>query len=336
VREAVEGYRARFGAAWVQERARGDTVEVRLRTHAEYAPRLEAPGRFLLVPGEEVTQYLGRVAVHANAINVDAAIRPQEGATALEVLQKDVDALAARRAASGRPMLLSVNHPNFVHSLVAADLAGLRGARFFEVYNGHPLVNNDGDAVHPGTERLWDIALAERLSAGGELLYGVATDDAHDYHRTGTRFRNPGRGWVMVRADTLSAGALVAAMERGDFHASTGVALEAVERSPRRIALRIAARPGVTYTTRFIGTRRGWDRRTVPVRDSAGRAVTPRYGADVGAILAEVEGSAPAYVPRGDELYVRAVVTSSRPMENPSVEGEVERAWIQPVVVARP
>jgi hypothetical protein len=311
-------------------------VEVRLRTRAEYAPRLESPGRFLLVPGEEVTQYVGPLAVHANAIGLDAVIPPQEGATALAVLQRDVDALAARRAAAGRPMVLSVNHPNFVYSLTAGDLAGLRGGRFFEVYNGHPLVNNDGDAVHPGTERLWDVALTERLAAGGEPLYGVATDDAHDYHRTGTRFRNPGRGWVTVRADTLAADALLSAMERGDFYASTGVELAALERGPRRIALRIRAEPGVTYVTRFVGTRRGWDRRTVPVTDSAGRPVTPRHSADVGAILAEVAGVAPAYEPRGDELYVRAVVTSSRPMDNPSVEGEVERAWIQPVVVARP
>lgn len=335
VLEAVPAYRARFGAEWVRERRRGDTVEVRLRTHAEYAPRLERPGAFLLLPGEEITQYLGRQAVHVNAINLGAVIPPQEGATALEILQRDVDAVAAQRAALGRPMLASVNHPNFVYSLVASDLAELRGGRFFEVYNGHPLVNNAGDAVHPSTERLWDIALTTRLAAGGEPLYGLATDDAHDHHRTGTRFRNGGRGWVMVRADTLTPAALVAAMERGDFYASTGVVLDAVERTPERVALRIRAEPGVRYVTRFVGTRRGHDARTTPRADSAGTLVTPRHSADVGAVLAEVEGTTPSYVPRGDELYVRAVVTSSRVMDNPSAEGERAMAWVQPVVVAR-
>jgi hypothetical protein len=33
----------------------------------------------------------------------------------------------------------------------------------------------------------------------------------------------------------------------------------------------------------------------------------------------------------GNELYVRARVTSSKPMANPVVAGEVETAWLQPV-----
>ena len=33
----------------------------------------------------------------------------------------------------------------------------LRGERFFEVYNGHPLVNNEGNKEHANTERMWDI-----------------------------------------------------------------------------------------------------------------------------------------------------------------------------------
>ena len=337
---AHAAYRERFGAGWVAERRRGDTVEVRLRTHAEYAPELEAPGRFLLLPSEEITQYVAvdsgpRVAVHVNGINLAALVPEQSGDSALVVLQRDVDAVAAQRARTGRPMLAAVNHPNFVYSLTANDLARLRGARFVEVWNAHPIVNNLGDAVHPPVERLWDVALAERLSAGDDVLYGTATDDAHDYHRVGTEFRNPGRAWVMVRADTLTPAALVAAMERGDFYASTGVELEAVERTRERVALRIRAEPGVRYVTRFVGTRRGYDRRATPVRDSLGRPVTPRYGPDVGLVLAEVEGPAPSYRPRGDELYVRAVVTSSKAKANPSVEGEVERAWIQPVVIGR-
>ena len=90
---------------------------------------------------------------------------------------------------------------------------------------------------------------------------------------------------------------------------------------------------GVTYTTQFIGTRRGWDTTSVPARDSAGRAVTRRYSRDVGAVLAEVRGTSPAYRFRGDELYVRARVVSSRPKANGSLPREVETAWTQP---ARP
>ena len=35
----------------------------------------------------------------------------------------------------------------------------------------------------------------------------------------------PGRGWVVVRAPRLEARALLEALERGDFYASTGVEL---------------------------------------------------------------------------------------------------------------
>jgi len=51
-------------------------------------------------------------------------------------------------------------------------------------------------------------------------------------------------------------------------------------------------------------------------------------------ILQSVEGSEASYAFDGTELYVRAVVTSSRLHPNPSQPGEFERAWVQPVVVA--
>jgi hypothetical protein len=87
---------------------------------------------------------------------------------------------------------------------------------------------------------------------------------------------------------------------------------------------------GVTYTTQFIGTRRGWDTTSVAARDSTGRAVTRRYSHDVGAVLAEVRGASPSYQFRGDELYVRARVISSRAKANGSLPREVEMAWTQP------
>ena len=37
---------------------------------------------------------------------------------------------------------------------------------------------------------------------------------------------SPGRGWVWVRAPQLSAESIIAAMESGDFYASTGVKLD--------------------------------------------------------------------------------------------------------------
>lgn len=121
------------------------------------------------------------------------------------------------------------------------------------------------------------------------------------------------------------------AMQRGEFYSTTGVSLADVRRDGARLSIEIRAVTGASYTTQFIGTRRGWDTTSVPVSDSTGRAVTRRYSRDVGAVLAEVTGSSPSYVLHGDELYVRARIVSSRPKANGSFAGEVEMAWTQPI-----
>jgi hypothetical protein len=224
-----------------------------------------------------------------------------------------------------------LNHPNFLWSQTAEDLLELPNLRFFEVYNGHPLVNILGDSIHPGTERLWDIVLTRRLTSGDALLYGVATDDAHDYHTFAPAQRNPGRGWVMVRSSTLSPDSLMQAMERGDFYASTGITLSELRRDRARLGVAVQAEPGVSYTIQFIGTRRGYDTTSVAVRDSAGTLATRRYSSDIGRVLAEVRGPAATYMMQGDEIYVRARVVSSKAKANQSYPGEVEMAWTQPV-----
>ena len=50
-----------------------------------------------------------------------------------------------------------INHPNFGSRVTAEDIMATRGARFFEVFNGHGEVNNWGDptAGLPSTDRLW-------------------------------------------------------------------------------------------------------------------------------------------------------------------------------------
>ena len=329
-REAYDKYRARFGAS-VQQRRSADTLSVRLRRPSEYAPLLNEPGRFLLVGGEEITQYLERRGAHMNALNLVDSIPAQPGTTLVEMLQRDLEAVGAQEQRTGREINAVLNHPNFLWSQTAEDLLALPALRFFEVYNGHPLVNVLGDSAHASNERIWDIVLTRRFAAGGGPLYGLATDDSHDYHRVGRDQRTTGRGWIVVRAARLDAGSLMGAMRRGDFYASTGVELTDVRRERSRLTISIRPAPGVTYTTQFVGTRRGWDTTSVAARDSAGRAVTRRYSRDVGEVLAEVRGASPAYQLRGDELYVRARIISSRPKANGSLRNEVEMAWTQPV-----
>jgi hypothetical protein len=135
----------------------------------------------------------------------------------------------------------------------------------------------------------------------------------------------------MVRAARLDADSLMAAMKRGDFYASTGVELLDLRREGARLSLAVSAEPGASYTIQFVGTRAGYDTTSVAVHDSTGRPLTRRYSPAIGEVLAEVKGSAATYTMRGDELYVRARVVSSRPKSNESYPGEVEMAWTQPV-----
>ena len=90
----------------------------------------------------------------------------------------------------------------------------------------------------PGLEEVWD-----RLLSSGMMVYGVATDDAHTFKDPGNPLVSaPGRGWVVVRAPSLDAGALMASLERGDFYASTGVTLEDVTATAKDLAVKVKSR----------------------------------------------------------------------------------------------
>jgi hypothetical protein len=241
--------------------------------------------------------------------------------------------VAEQRKKTGVPMFAHLNHPNFGWAVTAEELMLVDAMPFFEIYNGHPSVRNRGDARHAGVERMWDIVLSERLSRLGKpLVYGLATDDAHNY---GTSKKNArmGRGWVMVRAERLEEAQLVEAMERGDFYASSGVRLSGVERSEKGLRVAVDPDPGVHYTIRFVGTRKGYASGSEPVlaEDGSTLRTTRRYSDSVGAVLAEVEGTQGEYVFRGDEWYVRAVVVSDRLKSDPAEAGDRETAWVQPV-----
>ena len=111
--------------------------------------------------------------------------------------------------------------------------------------------------------------------------------------------------------------------------------LKEVRFSPESKALELEIEPqgDARYTTRFVGTLKGYDPARKPVKDKDGKPlpVTQRYSDDVGKVLATVEGTRATYRLTGEELYVRAVVTSDRPPENPSFPDQKAQAWTQPV-----
>jgi hypothetical protein len=334
--EALEKYMQRFGDDWVETRPapKGEGEEVRLKPLQEFRAKVEEPGRFLMIQAEEISDRAEGAPVHLNATNIDEAIPPSGGRTVAEAIDNNLRAVEEHARATGHEVLGHLNHPNFHYAVTAEDMALITRERYFEVYNGHPGVNHQGDAEHSAVERLWDIANTIRV---GQLktppLFGLATDDSHHYH--GKEGSRPGRGWIMVRAGQLEAESLIRAVKSGDFYASSGVTLSDVRYSPESKTLEVVieAEPGVRYTTTFIGTAKGYDQRSRPRLDAQGRPVrgTRIYSDDIGKALKTVEGASASYKLTGDELYVRAVVTSDQAPDDPSFEGQRQQAWTQPV-----
>src|SRR6185295_11502036 len=119
------------------------------------------------------------------------------------------------------------------------------------------------------------------------------------------------RGWVMVRALRLGAAEIATALEAGDFYASTGVRIREISNTTNKLTLQIEGEPSVTYITQFIGTRITFNESSQPV-DTTNNRLTRSYSPDIGQVLAQAEGTSPAYEFRGDEIYVRAKVISSK------------------------
>lgn len=336
---ALGKYQKRFGDEWVQTRGEGDKREVKLRPLNEFRKLIEKPGLFLMIQAEEVTDKFGKQPIHINVSNIQEVIKPQGGTSVQDVMTRNLKLVEEQIAKTGKPMLPHLNHPNFVWGVTAEDLAAVIFERFFEVYNGHPGVNQLGDATHPSIDRLWDIANTIRIAKmKSPPLFGVGTDDSHNYHGEADspnriKRAESGRGWVMVRAKELSAGAIINAMTRGDFYASSGITLSDVQFKDDTLTITIEPDGDATFTTQFIGTLKDHDDRSEPVVDKEGNTlqITRKYSADIGNVLAEVKGTSAIYKLTGNELYVRAIITSNKPPVNPSFKDQMKQAWTQPV-----
>ena len=301
---------AKFGAEAVELR---DTAEggqeMRLPTLAELRARFEAPGEFLMITGEEVTDGFEGKNVHINALNTASVIDPQHGTTLDETIERNLEAIALHGVEHERPVLAHLNHPNFTWSMTPEDLAAVPALRSFEVYNGHPSVNNRGDENHPSTEAMWDFVNHAAAREGRALVLGIATDDAHHYHDMRLGKSNPGRGWIQVAASELQPEAILAAIEAGEFYGSSGVELHSFDRSDASYRVQVLAEEGVSYRIQFFGARVG----------------------EQPAMLEEVVGTEASYALTDQDLFVRAKVVSDRAHPNPAEEGETECAWLQPV-----
>jgi hypothetical protein len=254
-----------------------------------YPPELTAlaDSSFLLMPGEEIMGYAGEDLVEINGLNIREAIMPWHGETASTVLQELIDDV---RRQNGVPV---INHPNFQWRMDRYALSGTENCNLFELYNGCPGTNNEGDENHPGLEEVWDSVLSS-----GKRIYGIASDDGHEYKRFSPELSNPGKGWIVVQARRLHAEEILRNLESGLFYSSTGVGIQDIRIHTRKIEIEIKQEPGLNYKTDFIGSG--------------------------GKILKSTKKNPAVYRLSDETLYVRARIKDSK--------GRF--AWMQPVFVA--
>jgi hypothetical protein len=323
--------------ASVEVRKEGAKQFLRLKTVWELKKMLDQPEVFLMVPGHELNRVIGGVQVHMNAINVHDTIPYRYGDTASETFARIELAVRTWGCEREVPTLFMLNHPTWPYFDIGPEvLIGLPQIRFFEVCNA------DGGSTFPAhrswytLEKFWDIVNAFRIEDGYDPVFGTATDDTHRYADPKGSAR-PGEGWICVRAARLDANALVEAMYRGDFYASTGVALAdvAFNAETGTLRVRVAPDPGVTYSVRFTTTKAGFDRATEtfddPAREKKPARTGIRYSDAIGKTVKAVDGVEADYTLEPDDLYVRATVTSSKKAVNRlSNEPEADTAWTQP------
>lgn len=230
--------------------------------------------QFLLIPGEEVTDAYLDHPIHINAYDLDAELQPRHGDSVAATIQNNVNAILAAKAVP------AINHPNFYWAVTAEDLLRVENVGLMEVYNGHPTVNNVGGGGFRSLDEMWDVLLT-----AGRRIHGIAVDDAHSFKRIGREFANPGKGWIQVRAESLTPAAIRGAIEQGQFYASTGVKLSDIQVSAEQYRIDIDPQATEKFTTYFIG--------------------------DKGKILAKTFATPAVYRFARAEKYVRARVDSS-------------------------
>jgi hypothetical protein len=226
----------------------------------------------LMIPGEEVTDRLPKKPLHLNALGIGAPIQPQHGATVVEVLQNDVNAI---RKAGG---IVAINHPNFGWAFGTKELMQVEGFTLLEIASGHPYVNMQGP---PTVESMWD-----DLLTAGRRIWGIAVDDSHHFTRVwGTDIAPPGKAWIVVRSIRLDRESILDAIRRGEFYASTGPELADYQVDAKSITITIRPKNLAHYVTQFIGPG--------------------------GKLLLETAANPATFVRPADAAYVRAKVIDS-------------------------
>jgi len=178
--------------AWYRERGYDF---VALTDHWVLSEKTSVATDFVTIRGTE----LDGPGYHLVALGIDS-LPARELAESPQAVVKDIVAQGG---------LAFFAHPYWTGQ-TSADIAPVQGILGLEVFNSvcEQMIGRGYARVH------WDDLLAQ-----GRRLYGFAVDDVHWKHGAA------GKGFVMVRAEELTEEALLQALRKGHFYASTGPAI---------------------------------------------------------------------------------------------------------------
>lgn len=335
----IDKYNAAFGNSWTEIIESPKSIKVRLKTYKEYS-KLFNQKDFLVFPALEISDkcFTGNTRwynhVHLNVLNIEKIIPTMGGIDVESTLRNNLDRFYKEQKDYINPIIIQINHPNLYYTIPLSDLLSVDNYSLFEIYNGHYQARNEGDEYYPSTDRMWDILLTKRIHEGKNPLFGLAVDDAHHYHDFSIHHANPGRAWIVVKADKLDRNSIVKAIGEGRFYSSTGVVLSKLECNGSEINIALEYSKDEDFEIIFSGTEKDFDQ-TIDFSESRNpysglNQVTPIYSSDIGKVFQRNNSKSAVYKFNGDELYVRVKVISSKLKENPSFEGEKQICWTQP------
>jgi len=335
----IDESRKKFGDNFVETKDDNGKTLVRLKTIHELRDLFNKDGAFLLIPGHEQNTTVAGRTLHANAINISESIPfPKDFPTVAEAMlswRNDTLENASKNSNVGFWM---VNHPNWPYLDVTPEMViEASDVEFYEFNMADRQVYQPVHPDHPVSEKCWDIINTFRFHQGKKPIYLVATDDTHNYRRIVDYAANPGHGWVVVRSEKLDANGLISAMKNGDFYSSTGVEMKDIRFDSETKTLSVEVQPeeGVLYMIRFVGTKKDFCTKTRTFDDPQLGSKPARtgitYSGDIGITLQTVAGTSASYQMADDDLYVRAVITSTKVSKYRHYNKPLsETAWTQP------
>ncbi|MFN0251715.1 MAG: CehA/McbA family metallohydrolase [Kofleriaceae bacterium] len=252
IANVIRWYESRgYDFMFLTDHNRVSEIDPATQTPGQVVLRPVAPKRLIVFSGIELTHNpsdcippgdaSGKCRIHVNLLGPTA--RPVGKITWANRKTRDrllkYDAALVQQQQLGG--LAQINHPNWFWGMTPDVLAelGRRGYRLVEIANSAFAKWNDGDKDHPSMDALWDAALMQ-----GVTLWGVASDDAHDYGPAGGQYP-AGGSWIVVKAQRDPT-AILAAIDAGRFYASSGVELVRTEVDGDELVVELAPKQKAT------------------------------------------------------------------------------------------